>query len=488
MEITNAYRQARRNTSVLCCIGLAWSTAQFEFKSLSFGPIDSVDLSSASIPLVLACGILYVLTRCIIEFAMQPIDVRRWKLAQTDFKITLYLVRIALLFLAAGGLYRSIKTVVYLAIATLLLLAVSAFMFFVGFIILTPLRMAIRIRQGRTSAASAVEEAEGWSILITVILLFTVIVTLGVASIQYEPIRSLWIVVPSPLAIVIFIITAIIIVYSIGFENTLCEKLFAFERLPSPYDTALTQMPDGVIGVSFRGGGDEESSDSEECFDNKLKPLKGWGERQLKESIRKYKKAQAYINRGVSFAKKSNKKGGNKGLLEKSISKFKKAIEIKQDSYEAYYNWGVVLFEMFGLNSVDERLLKESISKFEKVIEIKVDDWDEHNKKKFVLDAYNNWSLTLVRMSNLKGGEKGLLKEAEEKLLRAEKIKQGSGAYSLASVRCLLGDEEGCKKWLKIVEEEGELPTIDHAMNNDDSDFETVKDKAWFQELRWGTK
>ena len=84
-------------------------------------------------------------------------------------------------------------------------------------------------------------------------------------------------------------------------------------------------------------------------------------------------------------------------------------------------------------------------------------------------------------------GVKGLLEEAEEKLLSAEKIKQGSGAYSLAYVRCLLGDEEGCKKWLKIVEEEGELPTIDHAMNDDDYDFGTVKDKAWFQELRWRT-
>ena len=484
MEITNAYRHTRRNTGILCGIGLAWSTAQFELKSLSFGPIDSVDLSSASIPLLLACGILYTMTRCTIEFAMQPVDVRRWKLAQTDFKITVYLVRFVLLFLAAGGLYRSVKMIVYLAIATLLLLVVSAFMFFVGMIILTPLRMTIRNWLGRPSAASAVAEAEGGSILITTVLLFTIIIALGAASIQYEPIRSLWIVVPSPLAIAIFIITATIMVASIGFENTLCKKLFAYERPPSPYDTALTLMPNGVIGVRFRGGDDEESSDSEECFDNKLKPLKGWEKRQLKKSIRKYKKAQAYINRGVSFAEKSNKKGGNKGLLKKSISKFRKAIEIKQDSYEAYYNWGVALFEMFGLNSVDERLLKESISKFEKVIEIKVDDWDEHNKKKFVLDAYNNWSLTLVRMSKLKGGVKGLLEEAEEKLLSAEKIKQGSGAYNLAYVRCLLGDEEGCKKWLKVVEEEGKLPTIDLAMN--DYDFGTVKDKAWFQELKWG--
>ena len=129
MEITNGYRNARRNTSILCGISLAWSTAQFEFKSLSFGPIDSVDLSSASIPLVLACGILYVLTRCIIEFAMQPIDVRRWNLAQIDFKITVYLVRIALLFLAAGGLYRSVKTI---AIATFLLL-ITTFILLVVF-------------------------------------------------------------------------------------------------------------------------------------------------------------------------------------------------------------------------------------------------------------------------------------------------------------------------------------------------------------------
>lgn len=483
MEITNAYRRTRRNTSVLCGIGLAWSTAQFEFKSLNFGPIDSVDLSSASIPLILACGILYTMTRCTIEFAMQSDDVRRWRLAQTDFKINLYLVRFALLFLAAGGLYRSVKTAVYIAIAIILLLVGSAFLMFIGMIILTPLRMAIRERRGRPSAVSAVVEAEGWSILITVVLLFAVFVTLSVASIQYEPIRSLWIVVPSPLAIAIFVVTAIIMVFSIGVEKTLCEKLFAYE---SESDVILSPRPDGTFGVTFKRKNHKKYNDGEGTLGRKS-DLKGGGEWLLKKSIREYKKAEAYINRGVSFAKKSNQKGGNERLLKKAISKFEKAIEIKPDSYPAYYNWGVALVGISDLKSGDEGLLDESISKFEKVIEIRVDDYDEYHKRKFVLDAYNNWSLVLVRMSTLKCGDKGLLKEAEEKLLRAEKIKQGSGAYGLACVRCLLGDEEGCKKWLKIVEEEGELPTIDHAMNDDDYDFGTVKDKAWFQELRWGT-
>ncbi len=255
MEITNAYRQTRRNTSILCCIGLAWSAAQFEFKSLSFGPIDSIDLSYASVPLMLACGILYTLTRCTIEFAMQSDDVRRWHLAQIDFKITVFLVRATLLILAAGGLHRSIETVVYVVIATLLLLVGSAFLMFIGMLLLTPLRMTIRDRKGLSiSAASSVAEAEGWSILIVVSLLVVVIVAAGVASLRYEPMRSLWTVVPSLLAVAIVVVTAIAVVISIYVERIWSRKLFAFQD-----NRIMTKLPNGTIGVKFKSEKNEKT-------------------------------------------------------------------------------------------------------------------------------------------------------------------------------------------------------------------------------------
>jgi len=248
MEITAAYRHARRSTSVLCGIGLARSTAQFELKSLSFGPANSIDLSHASVPIMLACGIVYTLTRCTIEFAMQFDDVRRWRLAQIDFKITVFLVRTTLLMLAAGGLYRSVETIIYIAVAALLLLVGSRFLMFVGMLIFTPLMLYIRARQGRYSVVAPVFAVVVWSERVIVALIVAVIVAAGVASLRYEPLRSLWIVAPSPLAVTVFVVAAIVVVISWHVEHKWYLKLFAFQP---PNICKMSKMPDGTIGVSF---------------------------------------------------------------------------------------------------------------------------------------------------------------------------------------------------------------------------------------------
>ena len=60
MEITSAYRSARRNTSIVCGVSLAWSAAQFKLESLSIGIAGKVNLSGASIPLLLACITVYM--------------------------------------------------------------------------------------------------------------------------------------------------------------------------------------------------------------------------------------------------------------------------------------------------------------------------------------------------------------------------------------------------------------------------------------------
>jgi len=249
MEMTDAYRRARRSTSVLCGVGLAWSAAQFDLKSLSLGPAGSVDLSDASVPLILACGIVYTLARCTIEFAMQPDDVRRWHLAQIDYKITVFLVRAAVLMLAAAGLYRSVKTVAYIAIAILLLLGGSALLVFAGTFAITPLMIRIRARQGRHSVAARVFEAMAWSELMVVCLIVALLVGLGLAAFRYEPLRSLWTVPPSPAAVTIFVVTAAVVVFSFYLQRIGYRKLFAFQ---APF--TCTRMADGTIGVSFRKG------------------------------------------------------------------------------------------------------------------------------------------------------------------------------------------------------------------------------------------
>jgi len=247
VQISDAYRRARRNTSVLCAIALAWSAAQFDVKSLNVGPAGTVDLSNASVPLVLACGIIYTLARCTIEFAMQPVDVRRWYLAQVDFKITVFLVRATILMLAAGGIYRSVETVAYVAVAVLLMLFAFGLLFVVGIFSIAPILLWIKPPKG--SPVWRIMEAEGWSRIIVSILLVTSLVGLGIASLRYEPLRSLWTVPPTPTAVAIFVVATIVVVISIFAQSTLYRKLFVYE---APFTE--TKLSDGTIGISFRKG------------------------------------------------------------------------------------------------------------------------------------------------------------------------------------------------------------------------------------------
>jgi len=250
VQISDAYRRARRNTSVLCGIALAWSAAQFDVNSLSLGPAGTVDLSNASVPLILACGIIYTLARCTIEFAMQPDDVRRWYLAQVDFKITVFLVRATILMLAAGGIYRSVETVAYVAVAVLLMLFAFGLLVAAGVFTITPILLWINPPKG--SPVGKIIQAEKWSALIVGVLLVTFLVGLGIASLRYEPLRSLWTVPPTPTAITIFIVAAIVVVLSVFVQSFLYRKLFAYED-PFTQNEAVRQH-----NRSFSPGGSQE--------------------------------------------------------------------------------------------------------------------------------------------------------------------------------------------------------------------------------------
>lgn len=228
MEISDAYRKARRNTSIFCGISLAWSAAQFDLTALNISAAGKVDLSGASIPTILACVIIYTIVRCTIEFMMQPNEVRRWSLAKIDYRITLNLVRVSLLTIAAATASRSLETVVGVVVAALAFIfsyfvLVMALMF-----ILMPLRMYIRSRQGRISAASSAMEATAWSMFIVGVSYLLLFITLGFSAVKKIPYFELLPPIPNQISTIIFATTAIIIIVSFFFEGVILKKVFAF--------------------------------------------------------------------------------------------------------------------------------------------------------------------------------------------------------------------------------------------------------------------
>jgi len=74
-----------------------------------------------------------------------------------------------------------------------------------------------------------------------------------------------------------------------------------------------------------------------------------------------------------------------------------------------------------------------------------------------------------------------LLSKAKEKMLQADEIKKGSGAYNLACISALLNDEAACREWLNIAYELKLLPELEHL--NSDFDLDSVRDNNWFKEI-----
>ena len=187
------------------------------------------------------------------EYAMQPKNVRRWRLARFDFKLSFNLVRGTLLMLAASGLNRSISTAAYIAIAVVLFLLLSMLLEGIGTIALTPFLIIIRKRQGRFSVAARVAEAEGWSRLLILIALGIALIWVGFKSLYYAPFYTLfWTTPPSPLVIWVVIIMAILVSISFTLEEKYLSELFAFVEKDNKSGTITIYDENGVAEIHYK--------------------------------------------------------------------------------------------------------------------------------------------------------------------------------------------------------------------------------------------
>jgi tetratricopeptide (TPR) repeat protein len=166
---------------------------------------------------------------------------------------------------------------------------------------------------------------------------------------------------------------------------------------------------------------------------------------------------------------------GDEKLFEQAHKKFEQAVNIEPEKYGAYCNWGIVLAEWARLKG-DEKLFEQAHQKFEYAVNI------ESSKP----EVYGNWAGILIYWSKLKIGTPiydSLLKQAEEKCLKAESLREGFSAFRLARIYALRNDKEQCRKCLLTGQEAGTLPEKAHAMK--ESDLDKVKNEPWFKEIKW---
>jgi len=157
---------------------------------------------------------------------MQSVEVRRWGYAQTDFKISIFLVRFTILILAASGLSRSVDTVVYVMLSAVGVFLLFLIAWFLGTMGLSFVFITLRNRRSYHSAAAGAEESLFWAQLVAVCVLSIMFVALGIASLRYEPLLSLWSAPPSPIAMGFFVFACIVIMFSLYIQPWWYQDLF----------------------------------------------------------------------------------------------------------------------------------------------------------------------------------------------------------------------------------------------------------------------
>jgi tetratricopeptide (TPR) repeat protein len=233
--------------------------------------------------------------------------------------------------------------------------------------------------------------------------------------------------------------------------------------------------------------------------------------------------AWAFIMLGNALSDQAQTRSGEKAdrLLQLAGDKYRAALQVKPDSYEALYNWGLALDDqgrkLLKSGKKADRLLQLAGDKYQAALEIRPDDYDTLNNWGLILadqartrsgdeadrlfqlasekfqvalkikpskyDVLYNWGLSLFDQARTKSGDEAdnFFKQSFKKLSRAEEIIPGSCSYNLACLSALRGDLEGCRTWLEKAPQYGTLPDLFYLQC--DSDLESVREQAWFQDF-----
>jgi hypothetical protein len=226
MEISEGYRHSRKLVTMLCALTAAWSAAQFDLGVVNFGSIGSVDITHASIPLLLSIALLYALIRSVIEYAMQSQDIREWSLARSDFMLSVWLLRGSILLLAASQVERSPNALVFVIVGIIVFLTLAYMLQRFGTLALMPIMIHIREKEGRRNLASRAIESFYFAKFYSFLIFVSSIIFTGLLFYFNSSIRSFFSINLTGISILLITISSLVVVVSFYTEERWSELLF----------------------------------------------------------------------------------------------------------------------------------------------------------------------------------------------------------------------------------------------------------------------
>jgi len=151
------------------------------------------------------------------------------------------------------------------------------------------------------------------------------------------------------------------------------------------------------------------------------------------------------------------------------------ALLLSPESLEVLNTWGRILQDWASKRPGYERvpMLRDSAAWFERMLRI-----DPKSAA-----GLGNLSTTHIQLAKLHGGHhvRGLFAAAAGFALELESVSPGLGAYNLACIAALRGDERGCREWLQADQRRHADST--RAWVDSDTDLDPVRSSEWFKKM-----
>jgi len=176
LETSEGFRKARGKLAIVSAVSIAWGAAQIEIGAFTLAGITSNVTSSNTVFFGLLALLLYFGSRTSLEFAMQEVDVRRWRLAQLDFHLSFILFRVSLLILSVSIVNRD-QSVAFKAISGVLIFFLIFLVVFVAiYFIFSLVYVTFRTAVLNGSAATSVFMSMGYSMAISFMIMIIIII------------------------------------------------------------------------------------------------------------------------------------------------------------------------------------------------------------------------------------------------------------------------------------------------------------------------
>jgi Tfp pilus assembly protein PilF len=161
------------------------------------------------------------------------------------------------------------------------------------------------------------------------------------------------------------------------------------------------------------------------------------------------------------------------GLFKNAYKRLSSAASLDAKNAEIFHYWGLVLYEQAQHKQGKEakELCKIACEKFAVALKLEPD-----NAK-----IMNDWGAALIEQARNKPDKYAapFYQEAKEKIVAADSLEPGLGAYNLACIHSLRGEQRECQKYLEQAREMGNLPVEKYLKM--DEDLDNVRNEMWFK-------